>query len=387
MYYKRQVTPLLQRSVEQFPIVFLTGPRQSGKTTLLKKHFQLFRYVNLEDPEIRQWAIDQPKDFLYNNKWPLIIDEAQYAPDLFSYIQLIVDEQNKTGMYILTGSQNFLLMHSISQTLAGRTSIINLLPFSYKEIKQDYAQNDTNSLIFKGFYPRLYQTVSDSSLFYKSYINTYVEKDVRQLSNISNSNNFIRFIRLCAGRCGQLLNVNSLASETGISYKTCNAWISYLAAGFVIQLISPYHRNFNKRIIKSPKLYFTDTGLLCYLLGIDSTESLALHHLRGSIFENLIFIELLKNHWNKGIESGLWFWRDNHGTEIDFIIEKGLTTTAIEVKSGGKFHKEYLANLKKFLNYSSSNIVPYLVYDGEMERSIDGIKLINWKNCTDIKAI
>ena len=383
MFYKRQISLSLKQSAEQFPVVFLTGPRQSGKTTLLKKHFQDFRYVNLEDPEMRQWAIDQPRDFLQHFRWPLVIDEAQYAPDLFSYIQLIADEHQKTGMYILTGSQNFLLMQKISQSLSGRTSIINLLPFSYSELKQAYIKENTNSLMLKGFYPRLYQTVKDSSLFYKSYITTYVERDVRQLANISNINSFIRFIRLCAGRCGQLLNISSLATEAGISHNTCNAWISYLTTGFIIHLVSPYYKNFNKRIIKSPKLYFTDTGLLCHLLGINSQESLALHNLRGNIFENLVFIEILKYKLNRLQEPGIWFWRDNHGTEIDFIIESNLNPVAVDVKSGSNFHSEYLANLNKFKLYAQSEVSSYLIYDGEIERKINDINLLNWKNCTD----
>lgn len=294
MYLQRQISKKVKEASEQFPVVFLTGPRQSGKTTLLKKIFPNYKYTNLEDPEIRQWATEQPRDFLSNNSWPVIIDEAQYAPELFSYIQEIVDEKQHQGMYLLSGSQNFLLMEKITQSLAGRSAILTLLPLSFRELEPLDTDKETNRLIINGFFPRIYQSIKDVSLFYKSYLNTYVERDVRQLANIGNRNDFIRFTQLCAGRSGQLLNISSLATEAGIAYNTCKTWLSYLSTGYIIQLIQPYYKNFNKKIVKAPKLYFTDTGLLCHLLGIHSKQHLALHPLRGAIFENLIFNELLK---------------------------------------------------------------------------------------------
>ena len=380
MYLQRQISKKVKEASEQFPVVFLTGPRQSGKTTLLKNIFPEYKYTNLEDPEIRQWATEQPRDFLDNNSWPVIIDEAQYAPELFSYIQGIVDEKQRQGMYLLSGSQNFLLMEKITQSLAGRSAILTLLPLSFRELEPLDTNKETNRMIINGFFPRIYQSIKDVSLFYKSYLNTYVERDVRQLANIGNRNDFIRFTQLCAGRSGQLLNISSLATEAGIAYNTCKTWLSYLSTGYIIQLLQPYYKNFNKKIVKSPKLYFTDTGLLCHLLGIHSKQHLALHPLRGAIFENLIFNELLKNNLNHGNSYNIWYWRDNHGTEIDFLLERATEMTAIEVKSATNFHDEYLKNLLKFRKYNPDVKEMYLVYDGQVERKKNSIPIMNWKN-------
>jgi len=379
VYIPRDISKIVIDAAKQFPVVFLTGPRQSGKTTLLRHIFPSYKYVNLEDPELRQWAITQPRDFLKTNYWPVIIDEAQYAPELFSYIQVNTDMHNKAGMYLLSGSQNFLLMEKISQSLAGRSAILTLLPFALRELTEKNTGYDTNEIILRGFFPRLFQTVTDISLFYKSFLNTYVERDVRQLANIGNMNDFIRFMKLCAGRCGQLLNIASLATESGLAYNTCKAWLSYLSTGYIIQLLQPYYRNFNKKIIKSPKLYFTDTGLLTHLLGITSSDTLTVHPLRGAVFENLIYCEFLKHNMNTGENYNIWFWRDNHGTEIDYLLEVGTELTAVEVKSASNFHDEYLGNLKKFRNYNPEVKKMYLIYDGEIEREKDGIKIRNWK--------
>lgn len=329
---------------------------------------------------MRLWALEQPRDFLQSHPWPLIIDEAQYAPSLFSYLQLIIDQHNRPGMFILSGSQNFLVMQKVAQSLAGRSAILSLLPFSHEEIATVSELPDTNSLIIKGFYPRLYQQVQDSSLFYKSYINTYVERDIRQLVNLRNLNDFIRFMKLCAGRCGQLLNISSLATEAGIAMNTCKSWLSYLSAGYVIQLIQPHFKNFNKKIVKTPKVFFTDTGLLCHLLGIDTTETLAIHALRGVVFENLVFVELLKRSIHNGKEPGIWFWRDNHGTEIDFLLDESARIITIEVKSGMNFHENYLDNLVRYRKYNPDVAGMILVYDGTAERTVSGVSKVNWKN-------
>jgi len=380
MYLQREISGKVKEASEQFPVIFITGPRQSGKTTLLKKIFGQYRYVNLEDPDIRRWALEQPRDFLDSNPWPVIIDEAQHAPDLFSYIQGIVDEHQKPGMYLLSGSQNFLLMEKITQSLAGRSAILTLLPLSFHELSPLDINKETNQLIINGFFPRIYQSIKDVSLFHKSYLNTYVERDVRQLANIGSLNDFIRFIQLCAGRSGQLLNISSLATEAGIAYNTCKSWLSYLTTGYIIHLLQPYHKNFNKKIIKTPKLYFADTGLLCYLLGIHSMEDLALHPLRGQIFENLVFNELLKNKLNHGKRGDIWFWRDNHGTEIDFLLEIANELIAYEVKSAKNLHDEYLNNLLKFKKYNPDTEEMYLIYDGRIERKKMNIHIVNWKN-------
>ncbi|MBM3434845.1 MAG: ATP-binding protein [Bacteroidetes bacterium] len=379
-YIKRQLSKMVRSAINQFPVVMLTGPRQSGKTTLLKNEFPSFRFANLEDPELRSWAIEQPKDFLYNHAYPLIIDEAQYAPGLFSYIQLWVDEVNKPGMFILAGSLNFLVMEKLAQSLSGRSAVLSLLPFSFTEIASGVNTSDTNQIILNGFYPRLFQSIENVPLFYKSYINTYVERDIRQLANIGSLNDFIRFMKLCAGRCSQLLNISSLATEAGISYNTCKSWLSYLTTGFVISLIQPHHQNYNKKVVKTPKIFFTDTGLLCHLLGITTPEIFALHTLRGAIFENLIYSELLKSRINIGKEQDIWFWRDNHGIEIDFLLGESANNCAVEVKSGMNFHEHYLENLIKYQKYNPAVTRMYLIYDGSTEREIKGIKIINWKN-------
>jgi len=380
MYIEREISDNLKAAITQFPVVFLTGPRQSGKTTLLKRLMPDYDYVNLEDPDLRSWAISQPVDFLRNNPWPLIIDEAQYAPDLFSHIQLVVDDESQTGMFILSGSQNFLMMERIRQTLAGRSAILTLLPFSAGELSDKLKGMATNDLIINGFYPRLFETVSDSSLFYRSYLNTYIERDVRQLSNIGSLNDFARFMKLCAGRCGQLLNISSLSTEAGLAYNTCKSWLSYLSTGHIIKLLQPYYRNFNKKIVKSPKLYFTDTGLLTYLLGISNSETLAVHPLRGAVFENLVYSEILKSITNKGDTGNIWYWRDNHGTEVDFLIENGVDLSAMEVKSATNFHEEYLRNLIMFRKYNPSVSKVFLLYDGTIERKVKDVSILNWRN-------
>lgn len=383
MYIERKLTKSVKRAMKQFPVGFLTGPRQSGKTTLLKHEFSHYSYVNLENPDMRQWAIEQPEDFLHNHPWPLIIDEAQYAPVLFSYIQLMVDEQNKSGMFLLSGSQNFLVMEKITQSLAGRSATMSLLPFSYNELSETNASADTNTIILKGFFPRLFHKVADTELFYKSYVNTYVEKDIRQLANIGNLNDFIRFMKLCAGRSGQLLNISSLAVEVGIAYNTCKSWLSHLTTGYIVNLVPPHHKNLNKRIVKSPKLFFTDTGLLCSLLGINSKEILALHPLRGAVFENLIYTELLKYKTNYGREKDIWFWRDNHGTEIDFLLDEPTGLKALEVKSGMNIHDNYFKNLKQYCKYNPDVSNMYLIYDGKIEREKEDVNIVNWRNITN----
>ncbi|MBE0647619.1 MAG: ATP-binding protein [Bacteroidales bacterium] len=384
MYIPRQITPVLHRTIDQFPVTMITGPRQSGKTTLLKETLTGFRYVNLEDPDFRTWAVEQPKDFLHNNPPPIIIDEAQHAPDLFSYIQLLTDEKQDPGMFVLSGSQNFSIMEKITQSLAGRCAILTLFPFAFNELPDSFRESKTNVLIHKGFFPRLYQTVYDIPLFYQSYITTYIEKDVRQLANIGNLQDFTRFMKLCAGRAGQLLNIASLATEVGIAYNTCKSWLSYLVTGNIIRLVSQYHKSFNKKVVKTPKLMFTDTGLLCNLLGITNEQTLSIHPFRGEIFENHVYMELVKQLTNRGMLPDLAFWRDNHKTEVDFILDQSPSLIAIEVKSGMNVQPSYVNNLKRFSSYNQGITIPYLIYDGDLERVTDNIKVLNWRNSGEV---
>lgn len=352
---KRELAPKIHALAEKFPVVTLTGPRQSGKSTLLRTQFPDYTYLSLEDPDIREFALSDPRGFLrqYPNK--AIFDEIQKVPDLFSYIQSHVDNSRETGVYLLAGSQNFILMKNITQTLAGRTALLKLLPFSCQELHQVNKLPDTpDEQIFKGFYPRLYDRDINPSDYYPNYIQTYVERDVRNLLKISDLNKFIKFLRLCAGRIGQILNMTSLATETGITSTTVDGWISVLEASYVCYRLEPNFNNFNKRVIKSPKLYFYDTGLACSLLGLASADQVSTFYMRGALFENLVINQFLKNAYNKGTNPDLSFWRDSQGNEIDLIVTSGNQMTGYEIKSGATMNTDYFNGLDKWGRLSST---------------------------------
>jgi len=286
----RELEKKLKELIQSYPVIALTGPRQSGKTTLVQELFgKTHKYVNLENLELRNFAKNDPKAFLQENQYPLIIDEAQYAPDLFSYIQVIVDENKKQGQFILTGSQNFLLLEKISQSLAGRVSIFHLLPLSLKELKEaHYNPLNLEELLFTGFYPKIYDQKLEPKEWYSNYIQTYTERDVRTLKNIQDLGTFQIFLKMCAARTGQLLDLTSIGNDCGISHNTVKDWLNILEASFMIFLLRPHFKNFNKRLVKSPKIYFYDSGLLCHLLGIESPEQIRTHYLKGGIFESFI---------------------------------------------------------------------------------------------------
>ncbi len=320
----RVISDKLKSLYRKFPVVSVVGPRQSGKTTLVKNVFPRLKYVSLEELDNREFALRDPRGFLSTYDNGAIIDEAQRVPDLFSYIQTEVDKKDSPGQFILTGSQNILLHENVSQTLAGRVAILRLLPFSLEELKNTpYGSWQSDRYIYTGFYPRIYDKKINPADWYPNYIQTYVEKDVRLMKNISDLNTFQKFIKLCAGRTGQILNLSSLGNECGITHNTAKSWLSILEAGYIIFLLKPYHKNFNKRLIKMPKLYFYDTGLACFLLGIQNTSQLATHYLRGSLFESFVLSELIKERFNKGIEPNCYYWRDKTGNEIDCVIETG----------------------------------------------------------------
>lgn len=369
----------------KYPVVTLTGPRQSGKSTLLKSTFPDYKYVSLEDPDLRLIAQQDPRGFLKTYTKYSIIDEVQNVPELFSYIQTIVDQENESGMYILSGSHNFLLMENISQSLAGRTAILKLLPFSIQEIKQIVSEVTINELLFTGSYPRIYEKEIPPTEFYPFYIQTYVEKDVRSLRNIADLNLFIKFLKLCAARVGQLINLNSLANECGISVQTVQIWISILETSYIIYQLKPYHKNLNKRVVKSAKLYFYDTGLLSSLLSIDSVSQLEFHYLRGNIFENFVINEIIKKNYNAGVEPQISFWQDSNGNEIDLILEKSTTTYAFEIKSASTLKIEFQKNLKlwnKLTQFSPENST--VIYAGDTNfLSTDG-KFISWKELENL---
>ena len=369
-----KVTSLAQK----FQVITLTGPRQSGKTTLVRATFPDLPYVSLEEPDIRQIALTDPRGFLSNYPNGVILDEIQNTPELFSYIQRVVDE-NRQIQFILTGSSNFLLMEKISQTLAGRTAVLHLLPFSLQELEP--LADSYENLIFKGQYPRIYDRAIPPTDFYPSYIQTYVDRDVRMIKNIGDINAFIQFTQLCAGRIGQPLNNASLANDAGISPNTAKSWLSILESSYILYLLQPYHRNFNKRLIKSPKLYFYDTGVACSLLGIREQEQVNLHYMKGSLFENLILNEFIKRSFNRGENRQPYYWQDNHGKEIDCLLVNGEKVTAVEIKSGKTISTSYFENLNYWRSLAAlPKNQEYVVYGGEQSMQTSAGTLISWKN-------
>lgn len=367
MYIPRQITDTVKKLAHNFPVVTLTGPRQSGKSTLLKTNFPEYTYVSLENTDTRDLALSDPRGFLHKYKDKVIIDEIQRVPQLLSYIQTHVDNYNNPGMFFLAGSQSFLLMQNISQSLAGRTALLTLLPFSRSELHDaDLLPNSINQQIFHGFYPRTYQMEIEPIHFYSAYVQTYVERDVRDILNVTDLNKFNKFIKLCAGRVGQILNMTALATETGISSTTAEGWLSVLEASYICYRLQPFYKNFNKRIIKSPKLYFYDTGLVSFLLGLTSFEQLDNFYLRGGLFENLVINQFLKDCYNKGHLPHFSFWRDSSGNEIDLIIENGVNLDAYEIKSSSTFHGEFFKNLDKWAKLSGiPNDNLNVIYSGE----------------------
>lgn len=369
-----KVTSLAQK----FQVITLTGPRQSGKTTLVRATFPDLPYVSLEEPDIRQIALTDPRGFLSNYPNGVILDEIQNTPELFSYIQRIVDE-NRQIQFILTGSSNFLLMEKISQTLAGRTTVLHLLPFSLQELEP--LTDSYENMIFKGQYPRIYDRAIPPSDFYPSYIQTYVDRDVRMIKNIGDINAFIQFTQLCAGRIGQPLNNASLANDAGISPNTAKSWLSILESSYILYRLQPYHRNFNKRLIKSPKLYFYDTGVACSLLGIREQEQVNLHYMKGSLFENLILNEFIKHSFNRGENRQPYYWQDNHGKEIDCLLVNGEKVTAVEIKSGKTISTSYFENLNYWRSLAAlPESQEYVVYGGDQSMQTSAGTLISWKN-------
>lgn len=369
----------------KYPVITVTGPRQSGKSTLLKTAFPTYKYVSLEDPDIRLIAQTDPRGFLktYNSK--TIIDEVQNVPELFAYIQTLVDKDNESGMYILSGSQNFLLMESITQSLAGRTAIFKLLPLTKSEIQSVKPNFTLNEFLFTGSYPRIYDKEIPPNEFYPFYIQTYVERDVRLLRNISDLNLFIKFLKLSAARVGQLLNVNSLANECGISVQTVNSWLTILETSYIIYLLKPYHKNLNKRVVKSPKIFFYDTGLLSSLLDIESVSQVDFHYLKGNIFENWSINEVIKMNYEKGIEPQISFWRDSNGNEIDLIIEKGNKTSAFEIKSSSTIKLDYFKGLKLWQKLTSCSTEDlFVIYAGDMNFVSSDGKFISWNELDKI---
>jgi len=382
----------------QFPVVSITGPRQSGKTTLCKMVFQKHAYASLEDPNTREFALADPRGFLRQFPSGVILDEVQRAPALLSYIQGIVDADDKPGHFILTGSHQLHLISKISQTLAGRTALLNLLPFSLNELlgrmaaaplrlnklpaKTASPSISLESILHMGLYPRIHDKKLDPQDWLSAYYRTYVERDVRDAANIGNLEAFQRFVRLCAGRTGQLLNLSSLGADCGISHTTARQWLSILQAGFIVHLLQPHHANFSKRLIKSPKLYFIDTGLLCYLLRVRTPEDIVSHAMRGAIFETFVVSEMYKAFVNLGEVPPLYFWRDRTGHEVDVLIDAGSELIPVEIKSGQTVSGAFFDGLKYFMKLGAPSARRgVLIYGGSDLYEREGSIVRPWHLC------
>lgn len=363
-YIYRTITPAIERGAKYFPVIVVTGPRQSGKSTLCSHIFNDYASYNLEDVGLRESISLDPKGFISNCGESVIIDEVQHIPDLLSYIQISVDKQPERR-FVLTGSSNFALFESVTQSLAGRAAVYTLLPMALDELG-DYASSSTDELLFNGFYPSVLTGVRPADLFYSNYYTTYIERDVRQIKNISDLRQFQTLLRLSAGRCGNEFNASQISTEIGVASPTIKSWISILQASYIAFLLPPYHANLNKRLTKTPKLYFYDTGVLCYLLGIENLAQLAVHPLRGAIFENLAVIELMKQRLNQAKQPNLCFYRENRGLEADIVRMEGEKVDIFEIKSSHTFNKSFVKNLdylKRLLGEKVRNSA--VIYDGD----------------------
>jgi hypothetical protein len=382
----RDAEKTIRELLKGFPVVTITGPRQSGKTTLAKAVFAGKPYATLEDPDARLMAQDDPHSFLERFPDGAVLDEIQRCPQLLSYLQGIVDGDGRMGMFILTGSQQFGLMSGITQSLAGRTAFIELLPFSLHELSSvGKLPPLLDQLLYAGSYPPLYDRDVAAPVWMSAYVTAYLERDVRQLINVQDLETFQRFVRLCAGRSGQLLNLSSLAAECGITHNTAKAWISVLEASYIIFLLRPYHTNFNKRLVKTPKLYFYDVGLASWLLGIREPSQWETHPLRGSIFETFIISELVKSCLNRGERPAVFFWRDSNGNEVDLLIEQGQHVMPVEIKSGKTVTNQSFAGLEKWVELAGNRVAdPTLVYGGTKSYRHSGLHVVGWAECGEL---
>lgn len=382
MIFKRDLTGTLKRFAK-FPVVALLGPRQSGKTTLAKNTFPNHIYLNFENLETRDFAKTDPKRFLSDNEneFGIIIDEFQHVPEILSYIQVEADSKDRPGYFVLTGSQNYLMNEKISQSLAGRVGILTLLPLSIHELVENNLHQDINQTLFNGGYPRLYDKDFSPTEIYPSYIHTYIERDVRQLTNVADISVFQKCMALCAGRIGQQLNIADIATNCGVEQKVISQWLSILESSYIIFLLKPYHKNFKKRITKNPKLYFYDTGVACSLLNIRSASDISLSPFRGPLFENFIISDLHKQYFNMGLRPPLYFWRDQNGRiEIDCLIDQGIKLSTVEIKSGQTIISNFFDNLTKWNEISESSAQDnYIIYAGEEVQSRTIAQVIGWK--------
>jgi predicted AAA+ superfamily ATPase len=382
---QREAQYKLAQLGDTFKAIAVIGPRQSGKTTLVKVTFPEKPYLSLENPDTRNFALEDPRGFLQNLPNGAILDEVQRTPLLFSYLQEILDNSNQKGLFILTGSNNFLLQESISQSLAGRVGYLNLLPFSVKELLLENLLPETDEeVMVNGFYPPIYDQRISSLDWVPNYIKTYIERDVRQIKNVSDLLIFEKFMSVLSGRTSQELNLTSISNEVGVDLKTVQSWIGILESSFIIYLLKPHFQNYNKTIVKRPKVYFYDTGLVCSFLRISNVSQLENHPLKGAIFETMVVIEMVKKYTNQGINPPLFYWRDKTGHEIDLIIDKGNLLTPIEIKSSKTINSDFFKNLK-YWNHLSKMNKAVLIYSGIQEQNrSDGTLITNWKNISNL---
>ena len=366
MFIERTINPQLKRLSKQYPVITITGPRQSGKTTLCRQTFPKKQYLTMENINTRQAAQSDPERFIRQLENGAIIDEIQRTPELLSAIQTYVDEKNKEGLFILTGSHQFQLMNNISQSLAGRTAILQLLPFTYHEI---YAKKrmkpSLEKLLYTGFYPRIFDKKLNPTEALSFYTTTYIERDIRELINIKDLSKFTLFLKLCAARTGQIINFSNIGNDCGVNYHTIKSWLSILETSYIITLLRPHYENFKKRLIKTPKLYFIDTGLASLLLEIQNETQLRNHPLRGALFESFVVSELLKHRYNNVQTNNLYFFRDNIGNEVDILFDQGIEINPIEIKSSETITSDFFKGLDYYKKLSPEKAkTTYLIYGG-----------------------
>ncbi|MDO4956880.1 MAG: ATP-binding protein [Bacteroidales bacterium] len=383
-YIDRKLEQVIAEAAEYFSVISVTGPRQSGKSTLLKHLFPEFKKFSLKDVNVREFASNDPIAFLHQTTGGMFIDEVQKVPELLEYIQGIVDD-NPERKFLLSGSSNFEVLHGLCESLPGRAGVFELMPMSYAEAYEQLNQKNLNTLLYEGLYPAVCAGKNKAKFFYPSYVKTYLEKDVRDLLHIQDQMQFLKFMKLCAARVGSLFNASEVANEVGVENKTITRWLSVLQASYLVTLLPPYFQNISKRLVKTPKLYFNDPGLACYLLDIETEQQLDRDKMRGAIFENYVVVEVVKHRLNKGLEGGVFFYRDSNQNEVDILLKQEGMFTAIEVKSSMTYSTSFEKTLKKIDQWIEDPVVrKVIVYNGDFENTAGEIKLVNYRNLTEM---